>query len=441
MSAAKAQAPFASPPGSAADAGAAMHRLIAELYPTLRSITGDGVRQTLKRLGDFLPLTLHEIPSGTRVFDWTVPREWNVREAWIADPTGKRVVDLAASSLHVVGYSVPVRQSLNLAELRPHLHSLPQAPDRIPYRTSYYKEDWGFCLSDSVLRSLPEGRYEICIDATLADGHLTIGECVLPGRSWEEVVISSHACHPSLANDNLSGVAVNVWLALALAAKPRRFTYRFLFAPGTIGAITWLALNAPRLPRIRHGLVLAGVGDRGAPTWKRTRRGTSDLDRAMLHVLGQSGQPFNVMEFTPLGYDERQFNAPGLGLEVGCLTRTPWGTYDEYHTSADNLAFVTPESLADSWTVALATLLLLERNQRWRNTNPTCEPQLGRRGLYATLGGRGDTGGREKDMLWILGLSDGTRTLLDIAEQSGAPFARLAEVADLLAEHGLLVPA
>jgi len=413
-----------------------MHELVAELYPICRSITGDGLRATLRRIAELVPLELHEVPSGTSVFDWTVPPEWNIRDAWIADPKGRRVVDFQESSLHVVNYSTPVRARMSLAELRPHLHALPEQPDLIPYRTSYYRESWGFCLTQRVLDSLPEGQYDVCIDSTLAAGALTYGECVLPGETEEEVLFSCHSCHPSLANDNLAGMAVATFLARWLADQPRRYTYRFVFIPGTIGSIAWLAKNEARTVRVRHGLVLSCLGDAGMPHYKRSQRGNADVDRAVAHVLAHGG-PHEVRDFVPYGYDERQYCSPGFDLPVGCLTRTPNGEYPEYHTSADNPAFVRPESLAHSLGLLQQVVEVLEGNRCYRNLAPRGEPQLGRRGLYRPTGGAA-LAGFEFALLWVLNQSDGHRSLLDIAERSGQPFPLLAAAAGALRESGLL---
>ncbi len=364
------------------DGGARMCQLIAELYPICRSITGNGVRETLRLVGKHVPLSVHEVPTGTKVFDWTVPKEWNITDAYIKDSRGERLVDFRRSNLHVVSYSVPVRQRMRLAELRPHLFTLPQHPDWIPYRTSYYRESWGFCLSEQQLATLPDDVYDVCIDSSLEEGSLTYGECYLPGASEEEVLVSCHICHPSLCNDNLSGIAVAVTVAQALGARARRYSYRFLFLPGTIGAIAWLALNERRVSRIKHGLVLVCVGDAGASTYKKSRRGNADIDRAVSHVLKHSGQPYEVLDFTPYGYDERQYGSPGFDLPVGCLMRTPHGRFPQYHTSADDLSFVRPEALADSAAKCLTAFDILERNVVYLNQNPKCEPQLGKRGLY-----------------------------------------------------------
>jgi aminopeptidase-like protein len=409
---------------------------IAEAYPICRSITGDGVRRTLRMIQDRIPLEIREVPTGTPVFDWTVPKEWNIRDAWIKDPSGRKVVDFQDCNLHVLNYSVPVHEKLPLAELKKHLFTLPDKPDLIPYRTSYYKEAWGFCLRHRTLEELPEGEYEALIDSTLADGSLTYGECLLPGDSEREVLLSTHVCHPSLCNDNLSGIAVMTELARELQARPRRrYSYRFLFIPGTIGSITWLALNDVK---IDHGLVAANLGDAGTFHYKKSRRGDAEIDRAVLSVLRSSGEPFGVEEFVPFGYDERQYCSPGFNLAVGSLTRTPYGRYPEYHTSADNLEFIRPEALEGSLRTYLAVLDVLEGNRRYLNLNPKCEPQLGRRGLYRTIGGDGSGRARELALLWVLNLSDGEHSLLDIAERSGMSFAAIREAADALLEVGLL---
>jgi aminopeptidase-like protein len=419
------------------DPGAGMHALIARLYPICRSITGDGVRETLRILQERAPIEIREVPTGTAVFDWTVPQEWNIRDAYIKDSRGNRVVDFRAHNLHVLNYSTPVHATLSLAELRSHLYSDPAHPDRIPYRTSYYQPNWGFCLPHARAEALPDDRYEVMIDATLADGSLTYGECFLPGSDPEagEVLMSAHVCHPSLANDNLSGIAVAAALIGQLREAPHRLGYRFLFVPGTIGSITWLARNEARLGAIRHGLVLANLGDPGPLHYKRSRRGAA-IDRAAAHVLGR--RDGRMLDFTPYGYDERQYCSPGLNLPVGCLSRTPWGRFPEYHTSADDLGFVRPEALADSLDALAEIVGVLERDRAWRNLMPKGEPQLGRRGLYDAIGGRSDAKARQMAMLWVLNMSDGTASVLDIAERAGLGFALVADAAETLAAHGLL---
>jgi aminopeptidase-like protein len=421
-----------------AEVGAAMHALAERLYPLPRSLTGDGVRETLRIVGEQIPLTTTEVPTGTPALDWSVPREWNLRDAYIADRRGRRIVDARRLSLHVVGYSVPIRARMSLEALRPHLTTLPEHPSWVPYRTSYYREAWGFCLSEDQLHELRDDEeYEVVIDATLGDGHLTYAECVLEGDTPEEVLVSSHVCHPALANDNLSGIAVAARLAQALASVPRRYTYRFLFAPTTIGTLTWLARNEEAVARIRHGLVLSNVGDAGAPTYKNSRRETADIDRAMALVLGEDGRPHEIRPFSPWGYDERQFCSPGFDLPVGCLMRTPHGEFAEYHTSADDLAFIRPEALFDTFDRCLAAFDVLERDGVYRNLSPRGEPQFGRRGISWTSGG---DGGRlsQLALLWVLNLSDGEHSLLDVAARSGLRFAEVADAAAVLREHALL---
>ncbi|MFB7365349.1 DUF4910 domain-containing protein [Streptomyces hydrogenans] len=418
--------------------GEEMHALVKRLYPLCRSITGDGVRATLDIVGEYVPLQVHEVPTGTRVLDWTVPQEWNIRDAYVADASGRRVVDFAASSLHVLGYSVPVAATLPLSELRGHLHTLPEHPSWVPYRTSYYTPEWGFCLAQETLDGLPDGEYEVRIDSTLADGHLTYAEHVVPGEVADEVIVSCHVCHPSLANDNLAGVAVAVHLARELAERRPHYTYRFVFAPGTIGAITWLARNAERIDRVKHGLVLACAGDRGRLTYKRSRRGDAEIDRVMRHVLETSGRPHHIKEFTPYGYDERQYCSPGFDLGVGSLSRTPYAGYPEYHTSADNPDFVSPEAMEDTLAVCREAFAVLDRDRRYVNLSPYGEPQLGRRGLYESLGGRSDAKQAQMAMLWVLSLSDGEHGLLDVAERAGLPFDTVADAADALRAAGLI---
>jgi aminopeptidase-like protein len=417
-----------------------MHSFASELYPICRSITGNGLRETLRRIGERIPLQIQEVASGTQAFDWTVPREWNIRDAYVKNSRGDRVIDFRASNLHVVNYSVPTQMKLSLRELKEHLHTLPDHPDWIPYRTSYYREEWGFCVSQRQLDSLLEDEYEVVIESFLKDGYLTYGECLLQGETPEEILISAHCCHPSLCNDNLSGIAVATSLAQALTLQPRRYTYRFLFIPGTIGSITWLSKNEEVVPRIKHGLVLACVGDRGTFSYKRTRRGNVEIDRAVLHLLSHSGKPYNVRDFSPYGYDERQYCSPAFNLPVGCLNRTEHGKFPEYHTSADNLDFITPEALEDTFKYCLELFEVLERNRKYRNLNPKCEPQLGKRGLYRELGGYPNSEIRELAMLWVLNLSDGENSLLDIADRSGLMFAAIAQAASDLLQHGLLGP-
>lgn len=420
-----------------ATVGGELHRFAAELYPLCRSITGNGVRQTLEMIKERIPLQIFEVASGTPVFDWTVPMEWNIQDAYIRIPGGQRVVDFQQNNLHVLNYSTPVHRTMSLSELKPHLFSLPDYPEWIPYRTSYYEPNWGFCLSHKQILALEDRDYDVCVDSTLEDGHLTYGECYLAGSSNDEVLISCHACHPSLANDNLSGLAVATFLADLLSKQERRYSYRFVFIPGTIGAITWLARNRENVGRIRHGLVLTGIGDKGGFHYKKSRRGNTEVDRAAAHVLKHCGEPADILDFSPYGYDERQYCSPGFNLAVGCLMRSVWGTFPEYHTSADNLDFIQPMQLGRSLRVCAGIADVLENNRRYRSLNPYCEPQLGKRNLYRSTGGE-SIGPEINARLWVLNLSDGEHTLLDIAERSGLPFTNINIAAEMLCQGGLL---
>ena len=421
--------------------GEEIYALAAAIYPICRSITGDGVRRTLDRLSRRLDLEVHEVPTGTQVFDWTIPREWSIRDAFIKNPAGERIVDFQRCNLHVLNYSRPVRAQLPLEELKKHVFTLPDQPDLIPYRTSYYAESWGFCMAHRELAALPDGIYEVEIDANLEDGSLTYGEYLHRGETEEEFLFSAHICHPSLANDNCSGLALLTLLAARLASLKTRYSYRFLFAPGTIGAIAWLARNEHRVARIRHGLVVSCLGDGGGPTYKKSRRGDAFIDRAMTHVLRHMAPAPAILDFFPYGYDERQYCSPGFDLPVGLLQRSQFGTFPEYHTSADNLDFIRPEHLAESYRMITAALDIVENDWRPLSTTPKCEPQLGRRGLYAALGGDKDGPAKSMAFLWILNLADGRHSLLDIAERAKLPFPVVAEAARLLEESGLLVKA
>jgi aminopeptidase-like protein len=420
------------------DPGNWMHGLIRELYPICRSITGEGVRRTLAILQSRIPVSIFEIPSGTQAFDWVIPKEWNVRDAYIRDSTGKKVVDFQKSNLHLVGYSRPVHRTMSWAELQNHLFTLPDKPDWFEYRTTFYTDNWGFCLSHNDFLKLGAGDYEVCVNTTLEDGSLSYGECFIPGETSDEVLISAHVCHPSLCNDNLSGIVLAACLARFILQAPRRYSYRFLFAPATIGAIAWLARNEADLDRIHHGLVLSCVGDSGCSTYKQSRRGSAEIDRSVAHVLRHSGAHYEIRPFTPSGYDERQFCSPGINLPVGSLLRTPNGAFEEYHTSADNLDFVTPAALADSYEKCVSTFGVLEGNQTYLNLNPKGEPRLAPRGLYAE-GSQGQQFGRLREaILWVLNMSDGSSDLLSIAERSGIPFHIVRAAADMLVEKALL---
>jgi aminopeptidase-like protein len=418
--------------------GTEAYELMERLFGLCRSLTGGGVRATFDVLEEHIPLQRTEVPSGTQVFDWNVPEEWNIRDAYIATGDGTRVVDFRESSLHVVSYSEPVRARMSLDQLRERLHTLPEQPDLIPYRTSYYHRTWGFCLSHRRLLELADGDYEVVIDSTLEPGHLTYGELRVPGSSDDEVLISTYVCHPSLANDNLSGIAVATMVAKQLQQRELRHTYRILFAPGTIGPLCWLHANQDTLGRIKHGLSVSCIGDAGGMTYKRSRRATAEIDRAVELVLRDSGVAHQILDWEPWGGDERQFCSPGFDLPVGCLMRTPHGGFDGYHTSADGLERIRPESLAQSVRACLDVIEVLETNRTCVNLSPYGEPQLGRRGLYRSSGGAVSSPDDERALLWVLNLSDGSASLLDVAARSGLPYPVIRRAAQRLEDAGLL---
>jgi aminopeptidase-like protein len=412
-------------------------QLIETMFPLCRSITGDGVRRTLDLVEEWIPLERIEVPSGTPVFDWVIPNEWNIRDAYIVDSDGRRVVDFRTNNLHVVSYSVPVHRMMSLEELQPHLHSSPEQPDWIPYRTSYYQEDWGFCLRHRDRERLKPGSYEVVIDSTLAPGSLTYAECTIAGSSSAEALIYTHTCHPSLANDNLTGIAVAAALARALYSERPKMTWRFIFGPGTIGSLAWLARNEHSLARVRAGLTIGLLGDPGALTYKRSRRGTTMTDRAGEHVLHNTREPHRTIDFEPYGYDERQFCSPGFDLPVGRLSRASHGEYPEYHTSADNLSLVRPDKLAESIRVLARTIAVLDANRRPLNLSPKGEPRLGKRGLYGTIGGTAPVE-FEHALLWVLSLADGAHDVIAMAERSSLSFDLLDRAATALEQAGLV---
>lgn len=418
--------------------GEEMYRLVERLYPICRSITGNGVRETLEVIARTIPLTIHEVPTGTRVFDWEVPREWNIRDAYIKNSLGEKIVDFRNSNLHVLNYSIPIRRKVTLEELTQHVHFAPALPDAIPYRTSYYKDDWGFCMSYNQFRVLEEDVYEVFIDSSLENGSLTYAELLIEGEQPEEVVLSTHICHPSLCNDNLSGISVLTLLAKELLNRRLRYSYRFLFVPGTIGAITWLCRNESNLHKIRHGFVTSLLGDAGAFTYKRSRRGDAEIDQVMEYVLKNSDDKNRVVDFVPYGYDERQFCSPGFDLPMGCLTRTSYGQYLEYHTSADNLDFISASALEGSLDLCRKVVNTLEGNRVYVNLNPKCEPHLGKRGLYPPTGGDSNSKEFQLALLWVLNLSDGKHSLLGVCKRSGIGFETIKTAAGKLARCNLL---
>ena len=354
------------------DLGQRMYAFAERLYPICRSITGNGLRETLRIIQKEIPLTLHEVATGTAVFDWVVPREWNIRDAYIKNSRGEKIVDFQQNNLHVLNYSTPINARMSLEELRSHLFTLPEMPDWIPHRTSYFNDNWGFCITHRLLEAMPDDEYEVVIDSSLEPGSLTYGEFTIPGESEEQILLFAHCCHPSLANDNLSGIAVVVELARILSASSTRFTYRCVFAPAAIGCVTWLSQNQSELSKVKLGMVAALLGDSGPLSYKKTLAGDTLIDRASLHVLRHLNMPFRTIEFSPFGYDERQFASPGISLPVGRLTRTPNGAYPEYHTSADNMSLITPNAMADSLAAYCAIFSLIENNYVYQNNFPYC---------------------------------------------------------------------
>ncbi len=418
--------------------GREMYKLMEKLYPICRSITGKGVRETLKIIKKHIPIEIHEIPTGIKVFDWTVPKEWNIKDAYVKNSKGEKIIDFKKSNLHVLNYSVPVHKKMSLEEIKKHLFTLPDYPDWIPYLTSYYKKNWGFCLTHKQYEKLEEDIYEVVINSTLEDGHLTFGELYIKGETEDEVLFSCYVCHPSLCNDNLSGTVLLAFLAKQLLDTDSKYSYRFLFIPETIGAITWLRLNEGKVSKIKHGIMATCVGDMGKSTYKKTRNGNSVIDRVVEKVLADSGEQYEIIDFFPSGSDERQFCSPGFNLPVGSLMRTPYGRFPEYHTSADNLDFVHPKYLADSFEKYIKVIFILENNVIYLNLNPKCEPQLGRRGLYRMIGSQKTGGINELAMFWVLNLSDSTNSLLDISIRSCTSFGQIKNAADTLLAKDLL---
>jgi aminopeptidase-like protein len=419
--------------------GQELYDFASLMYPICRSITGNGVRETLRLMGQRIPLQVHEVPTGSRAFDWEVPLEWNIEDAYVMDPEGRRVVDFREHNLHIVSYSEPISASMPREELLPHLHALPEHPDWIPYRTSYYQRSWGFCLRQRDLERLPRGSYRVEIKTCLERGSLTYAEAVIPGRTREEVLLFAHVCHPSLANDNTSGIAIATALAQWVAGESLRYTYRFVFAPGTIGSLCWLARNESRLNRVRHGLVLALLGDPGPLTYKMSRRESSEIDAVAKYVLSAMDPRAQVIGFSPYGYDERQLCSPGFDLPVGRLTRSVNGGYPQYHSSADDLSLIRPESLAQSYEACRRIISILDADTRYVNLSPKGEPLLGKRGLYGSVGGHSPAE-HEHALLWVLNQSDGSHSLLDIARRSGIDFQRIRAAASALQDTGLLEP-
>jgi len=419
--------------------GAQMHDFATELFPICRSLTGNGVRETLARISKHTKkLTVHEVPSGTRAFDWVVPDEWNISAACLTGPDGNVVADFQKNNLHVVGYSEPVDCLIPLEELQGHLYSLPELPDAIPYVTSYYQRKWGFCLPSRLRESLPQGQYHARIESVLAPGSLTYGEILLPGESSDEVLLSTYICHPSMANNELSGPVVTTWLVKWLLQQQRRLSYRVVFIPETIGSIIYLSRNLEVMRRsVVAGFNISCVGDDRCYSFLPSRKGNALSDRVAKYVLGRFSPNYKSYSFLDRGSDERQYCAPGVDLPVCSIMRSKYGCYPEYHSSADDLTFVTPSGLEGAYTALKACLEILEANRVWR-APMLCEPQLGKRGLYPLTSTR-ESADSVRDMMNLLAYADGTIDLLGIAEIINADVLICAGIASKLAEVGLLV--
>jgi len=422
--------------------GKNLYSLMEDLFPICRSITGNGVRETLKIIKKIIPVEIKEVPSGTKVFDWVIPKEWNIKDAYVKDSKGNKIIDFQKTNLHVMNYSIPIHKKIKLKELKPHLFTLPDHPDWIPYAHSYYKENWGFCLTHNQYKKLKEDTYEVFIDSTLKNGSLTYGEYYIKGKSKDEILFTCYICHPSLCNDSLSGVVLVTYLAKLLSKMKLKYSYRFLFIPETIGAITWLSQNEKKTKNIKYGLVATCLGDPGKYTYKKTRNGDTLIDKIVEKVLFDSKEDHQILDFWPIGSDERQFCSPGFNLNVGSLMRTVYGCFPQYHTSGDNLDFVDKKYLTGSFEKYMDAVYIFENNASYMNLNPKCEPQLRKRGFYDMA---------EKvdpdpvlvevfinELLWVLNFSDGNNSILDIAIRSGRDFKKIKYAADALVNKKLL---
>ncbi|MGE5473224.1 MAG: DUF4910 domain-containing protein [Ignavibacteriales bacterium] len=421
--------------------GDEIYNLIKNLFPICRSITGNGVRETLEIIKKHMPITVSEIPTGAQAFDWIIPKEWNIKDAYVKNSKGEKVIDFQKNNLHILNYSIPVNTRIELDKLKEHLYTMEEHPEWIPYVTSYYKERWGFCVSQNHLNKLAEDTYEVVIDSSLENGSLTYGELLIPGETKEEILFSTYICHPSICNDNLTGTGILTFLAKDLMTRKNKYSYRFLFIPETIGAIAWLSKNEHLVSNIKCGLVATCLGDPGGYTYQKTRKGNAFIDKLVKKVLDEEKTEYIIKDFAPYGSDERQFSSPAFNMEMGSLMRTMYACFPEYHTSADNLDFIKADKLEESLEAYKKVVYILENDETYMNLNPKCEPQLGRRGLYNTVGGARKTPKFSEAVFWILNQSDGENSLLDVSIRSGIDFQEIRAAADALLEVGLLAKA
>lgn len=419
--------------------GKEIHQLAQELWPICRSITGNGVRQSLKIIQKHIPdLKMYEVPSGTKCFDWTVPKEWNINDAYILDPQGKKIIDFKKSNLHVVGYSIPVNKTLSLDELKAHLYTLPEQPDAIPYITSYYSPHWGFCLSQIQYEQLEEGNYQVVIDSELKDGHLTYAELLIPGESEQEVFLSSYVCHPSLANNELSGPTVTTFLAKWLLQQEKlKYSYRIILIPETIGSLTYLSRHLDEMKaKVIAGYNITCIGDNRDYSYIPSRAENTLSDTVAQHVLHHTDKAYKTYPFYESGSDERRYCAPGVDLPVACIMRTKYNQYPEYHTSLDDLNLVTPEGLNGGYLALQRCLEVIEKNEVLKLT-VLCEPQLGKRGLYPNLSTK-QSNAMVSNMMNFISYCDGTLSTLEIAQKIQVPMWELYEIIENLKEAKLL---
>lgn len=419
--------------------GERMYELVKRLFPVCRSITGNGVRETLKIIREYIPVEIYEAPTGTKVFDWTVPKEWNIKDAYVMDANGNKIIDFKKNNLHVVGYSIPVNKTVSLPELQEHLYSLPDQPGAIPYVTSYYTERWGFCIAHKYRKQLKEGEYKVFIDSELKDGSLTYGDLVIPGESEKEVFLSTYVCHPSMANNELSGPALTTFLTKWILNAKRKFSYRIIFIPETIGSITYLSRHLEVMKKnIIAGFNVSCVGDNKVYSYLPTRNGDTYADKIALNILSFKHPDFRRWSFLDRGSDETQYNAPGIDLPVCCVMRSKYGSYPEYHTSLDNLDFISAEGLVGAYDVFKECLILIERNHKYK-INCLGEPQLGKRGLYPTISIKSSYNDNEvKSMIDFIAYADGKNDLIDISNKINVPVWELYPIIKKLRQADLL---